>query len=395
MDAVSHFNLTNIKYRIEVKDYSIYDTEFDGTAGMVMMNTEILAGKVPDMILCFGIPYNQFASKGLFEDLYTYIDSDAELKRSDFQENIMKALEINGSLYQAVPGFLIFTLIGNPDVVGYESGWTLDEFYSFINSHKEELELFEYFTQKMILEEICANNWDYLINWEIGKCQFDSEFFVKLLELAREFPEEFDSNNYYDEWPEMMRSGRISLYTAQVRNFQSIQAHKLLFGRSFVYKGYQSENSNGHELITYAGVAMTSTSENKEGVWEFLRGLLMEEYQKKVTLMFPINIHALESMRDESMSATYDMNETGIQIEVPKSSETWGSLQIDYYASTQEEIDKVMALINSVEKLATYDLSVMRIILEEAEAYFQGYRSVEETAQIIQSRVSIYVAEQS
>ena len=54
----------------------------------------------------------------------------------------------------------------------------------------------------------------------------------------------------------------------------------------------------------------------------------------------------------------------------------------------------IMDLINSAERTASYDESIMEIIRDEAAAFFAGQKSAKETAAVIQSRVNIYVNEQ-
>jgi hypothetical protein len=44
------FNRSNSDYRIEVEDYSEYNTNDDYTAGLTKLTTEIISGKVPDIL---------------------------------------------------------------------------------------------------------------------------------------------------------------------------------------------------------------------------------------------------------------------------------------------------------------------------------------------------------
>ena len=67
--AVIDFNRKNERYRIEVEDYSQYNTDEDYSAGLTKLTTELLAGNVPDIIDLNGLPYTQLAAKGLLEDL--------------------------------------------------------------------------------------------------------------------------------------------------------------------------------------------------------------------------------------------------------------------------------------------------------------------------------------
>ena len=65
-----------------------------------------------------------------------------------------------------------------------------------------------------------------------------------------------------------------------------------------------------------------------------------------------------------------------------------------YRLATQEEVDKVMELMD-LAKPVSYngDDEISKIINEEAEAFFKGQKSVDEVAGIIQNRVNNYVGE--
>ena len=67
-------------------------------------------------------------------------------------------------------------------------------------------------------------------------------------------------------------------------------------------------------------------------------------------------------------------------------------LDYTYRDATQEEIDRIFELIEGMQ-LTDMDMDVFFIIKEEIEAYFKDQKSIEEVAQIIQSRVQIYVDE--
>ena len=70
-----------------------------------------------------------------------------------------------------------------------------------------------------------------------------------------------------------------------------------------------------------------------------------------------------------------------------------GSISI--YAMTQEQVDQILDLINTTTAVYGYDESILNIISDEAAAYFAGEKSLDDTANMIQSRVNLYVAEQS
>ena len=63
--------------------------------------------------------------------------------------------------------------------------------------------------------------------------------------------------------------------------------------------------------------------------------------------------------------------------------------------ATQEEIDGIRHLIESARPLSWESEEIYAIIGEESASYFAGQKSADETAKIIQSRVQIYVSENS
>ena len=60
---------------------------------------------------------------------------------------------------------------------------------------------------------------------------------------------------------------------------------------------------------------------------------------------------------------------------------------------TQEDVDKIYELINSVDAVVRSDDEINKIIEEESGAFFAGKKSVNDVANIIQSRVELYISE--
>ncbi|MGN1001262.1 MAG: extracellular solute-binding protein, partial [Oscillospiraceae bacterium] len=234
-DLIIDFNKKNTQYRIEVRDYSEYNTEDDYSAGQTKLTTEILSGNVPDIIDLNGMPTERMAAKGLLQDLYPYLDSDSELSRDDFFANVLAALEIDGALYRTVSTFSISTVIGASSVVGDEPGWTLDEFKAAYARMPEGCTVFnEYVTQSDILSQTLAFEMDSLVNWATGECSFDSDTFKNILAFADSFPSEFDWENWdYNEsggTVSRLQSGRQMLMTANISDFEDPQLYHALFG---------------------------------------------------------------------------------------------------------------------------------------------------------------------
>ena len=62
---------------------------------------------------------------------------------------------------------------------------------------------------------------------------------------------------------------------------------------------------------------------------------------------------------------------------------------------TEAEITQFQELLRRMEHTTLYDETAFEIVSTEIAPFLAGQRSAEETASIIQSRMSIYVSEQS
>jgi ABC-type glycerol-3-phosphate transport system substrate-binding protein len=387
------FNKTNEKYRIHVNEYGSEDY----TAGLAQLNSDIISGNSPDIIDLSNGSTQQYIEKGILEDLYPFMEKDTELKREDYLENVLKAYERDGKLYGLLPSFGISTLIGKTSDVGDKMGWTLNDLMTLVKSKPAGTEIFEYASKESILSTMCIYGMDQYVDWETGKCSFDSDSFIQLLEFSNTFSSE--SEYSYDEnapsMPTKIQNGQLLLTNLSINDVPSYQMYKAIFAEPLTFIGYPTDEGTGSAITTgEVLLAMSSKSKNKDGVWEFMRSFLTSEYQNSPDMWsFPIMKSALQAKFDLAMTPEYYVDETGKQVEQMKTSWGYDDFNVDIYAATQEDIDTIMNLINSVDKTYEWDTNMYTIISEESAAFFAGQKNAKEVADIIQSRIQIYVNE--
>jgi len=395
------FNRRSNTVRITVKDYSEFNTEDDYNAGLTKLATEIISGDVPDLLDVSGLPIKQYVAKGLIEDLYPYLDSDSTLSRDSLVQGFRRAMEINGGLYQASPNFTIMTVVGRGSVVGREPGWTLSELMDLMAQMPEGTDYFDmYTTRDTILNQALMFNMDSFVDWQTGKCSFDSDEFIKLLEFANSFPAEFDWENYdweidYESEFSRIRTGKQLLSMFYAYSFDYFQMYNAMFEGDMVFKGFPSGSGVGNVMQVDTGLAMTTRCKDKESAWQFVRTLFTEEYQNEnARWNFPTNQKVFDDILKEAMTPQYYTDENGEQVEISKGSWGWEDDQIiEIYALKQEEADRILELINSVQSMAGYDEEIYNIIVDQTAAYFNGQKSARDTAALVQSRVNLYVNE--
>ena len=413
--AIINFNKSNDLYHIDVMDYSEYNTEEDYEAGMTKLKTEILSGNVPDILDLSQMPLGQFAARGLLEDLYPYIDADPELSREDMIQNVLQAFEHDGKLYQTLSSFSVYTAIGAERVVGDRNSWTVDEFQAALRDLQAEQEgataFDKYVTRSDVLQLCLYLDMGSFVDWSTGSCSFDSPEFVKLLEFANSFPSEFDWENYEwtaddDSYTRLM-TGRQMLETTSIGEFNGLQTYDALFGGRAVCIGFPTAYGTGSMFNDNSSnvFAMSSKCSDKDAAWQFLRQFFTEGYQAGDNYYyygFPTNKNAFEKKMKEAMTPEYekDMNgnyildENGEKIELSMGGfSTGGGFEFRYHAVTEDEAAQIRALIESTTKVLDYDQSIYDIVQEQIAPYFDGQRSAEDVAKLVQSKASIYVNE--
>ncbi len=399
---VLDFNKAHDDIRIVVRDYSEYNTEEDYSAGQTKLITEILSGNAPDILYSSGMPISQFAGKGLLVDLWTLIDADAELSREDLMTEVFDAMSVNGKLYTVTDSFNIQTVVGKASVVGDEIGWTLDELMALKAQMDPEVTIFgAYDTKEGILQSCVSRAADSFVNWDEKKCYFDSEEFIDMLEFANSSPKEFDYEDF--DWQEYgseysrVRNGKQLCTSYWLSSFDDMQYLKAMLGGDMTFIGYPSSTGNGNVFSVGSGYSIFAGCEHMDEAWAFVRELLLEENQVSDWMWeFPTNRNAFQTLVDQAMEQEYyEDPETGEMIPQPKTT-YWdeNDEQVDIYALSQEEYDMFMELYRSCKSVSSYNQNIWDIISSEVGAYFDGQKSAEETARLIQSRVSLYVMEQ-
>ena len=60
---------------------------------------------------------------------------------------------------------------------------------------------------------------------------------------------------------------------------------------------------------------------------------------------------------------------------------------------SQEQVERIVGFILSVDKCYYYNESIMNIINEEMDAFYTGQKTAQEVAKTIQNRAQLYVDE--
>lgn len=387
------FNKSQDKYQIMVKDYSSYD---DPTT---QMNNDLLAGDIPDIIDLSSISAEKYISKGMLLDLYTLMDKDPDIKKDDFIDNILKVMETDGKLYHITPTFGVNVLIGKTSDIGGRDKFTVQDLIDLEQSKGGDTKAFYMRSNSSVLNMICTANYEDYIDWNTGKCSFDSDEFIKLLEYANTYPKDEDINwdEDYESLPTQIRNGKVIFADIYSLGMEEIELYNEMFQDDISFIGYPSDKSAGASASMNMDLGIYAKSKNVDGAWEFLKTFLTKDYTCNNSSIyysgFPLRKDALEYQIKRYSATEKYTDEYGNEIEPYQSSWGYDDLDVEIGPLSEDQVNKLREVIASVDHLYVYNDDIMTIIADETGAYFSGQKSAKDVADIVQNRVSNYVNE--
>lgn len=392
---VIEFNKKNDTYRISLIDYSSESGEYE--EGISRMNTDIVSGKVPDIILLDdSMPTDSYISKGLFADLLPLIEKDEEIDRNDLMPNVMEAFSRDGKLYRLIPSYSIRTIVAKTSDVGEERGWTVEEAMALWDSKPEGTEFIAGATRSEMLNMCMSFAGSQFVNYSTGDCDFNNEGFLNLLEFLKRFPVEISDDYYTDEYwssyDSLWRTGKVITQQMYLGDFRNLNyTEKGTFGEPITMIGFPSTDQDGSVLVPTMQFAISAKSKNQDAAWQFLRYYLTEDYQNEAP-GFPLSMKVLEKRAEEAMDRPYYIDENGNK-EYYDDIIYIDDVEVTIEPMTREEVDHFMEILKTFKNVGRYDDTLINIISEEAEPYFNGQKNAGEVAQIIQNRAQIYLHE--
>lgn len=246
----------------------------------------------------------------------------------------------------------------------------------------------------MLRELLCLGG-DRFVDWEAGTCRFDSEEFKDLLAFCNSFPSQDELRDGVSVAG--LAGGTQMLCEWQLTDFYAVQDMAFLFGGEVTFVGYPNEwDEVGSAFFLPSSYAVSSASAHKDGAWAFLRTLLLPGAPANMFREFPTNKADFQQLAEQVMTPE-QVDASGR--EIPTTGRYYGELDgmelhCTYHAVTPEEYGQIMDLYNAIDQVYAGDNEINEIAVSAAGAYFAGDKTLDEAAELIQNRASLYVNEQ-
>lgn len=387
---VELYNQSQDDYRIEIQQYE--RSEIPEEDGVLRLQREIVSGNGPDLI-DFGNGYTTSDIVGKYtEDLSAYLGEEG---RKACFDNILTAFSYQEGLYAVPLGFLLKSFAGRTENLGGRSSWTIGEMLECIQGQEKQRLLYPGAFKLDVFATILTGSMEYYIDWETGECTFDGEEFRAVLEFCDSFSDRLDMEPDFSMKKAFLEDEAL-LLPVRIGTVYDICEEELIFdGQEVTFVGFPVTGGSGTMIESCGPVlAVSSGSRHKEAAWEFIRRCLEPPAQRELPSGFPVCRGVLEERLEDAMKTEYETDENGREQPVVKHQVLFeGEEPVDIYSITQEQADRLLALLEGARACSQTDDKIYQIFLDEAGGYFSGDKSLEETADVIQARVSMYVAE--
>lgn len=355
IEPINRFNRSSGEYRIEVVTFS------SATDLQLLMQSD-----TPPDLICWDGDWVEsppsarlYAAKGYLADLEPLLEQDEEFSMDDLIPRCVELLrETYGGMYVLPYAFYARTIMAPREYVGDDMGWTLEEFCNMANSLPDDVTLWSS-GGDTLLSMILGTNGSRFVDYEAGTCDFENQTFIDLLNVCRDRCTEGD-----DTEDDMLQVIPIMGQFAQFTYNNLLPAKAA--GKTLI--GYPGAEGNGMCLTFQQCMSITASAKHPDAAWQFLRMFLSDDVQKETRIFTPIREDVYQELENDMVKNNPD-------------------------EATQEEYAEAIAMPYDAGCVMVYDDPAMEIALEEAAAFFAGDKTAEDTASVIQSRVSIYLGE--
>lgn len=382
--AVVAYNRFSKEGKVEIVEYY----EGDYNKALDKLKLDIISGNAPDIMNISNINAEIFADKGVFADLYQYMEEDEELHKEMLLEPVRKAYESDGHLYSMGAAFQLHTMWGASSVFENKTGISMSELQRILESRGKTINaVYGFSADEPVLTTLTTFALDEFIDWDSKVCSFSNEYMRNLLDFAANYT----GGVNYGSIRKGIEAGEILLVVGQVSCVADYQIQRELFGGEISFVGYPTVKGNGTGLGLLGGeMAINANGSHDKLAWDFVKYYIRNGYMGQGFPTLKVNFDAaMQAAMQEDISVSAD----GTNI-VPKKALQEGPGSYVYaYAASQAEVDAVVRLIESTEARYKYNVDIQNIINEEAASYFSGQKDFETVADIIQNRVQNYLDE--
>ena len=376
------------------------------------LNTEIMAGNGPDVIMLDGLPIESYLAKGMLADLSENLKAAEE--KEEFFDNITRVYEEDGKIYAIPTRFRIPLLMGNEEFVSnIQDLSSLSAVMEEMREKNPEGSILSAYTPEILLKMLAIASEP---TWSKEDGNLQEETVKEFLTQAKKiYDNEISgiSDLEKEEFLNSVRGSDDSSGTAEetaldiswsILNFLTKSQAQLAIGASqqvsldftnvisvprvkpeVVYKPLSLQAENVFQAESIVGVSAKAAE--SEMAREFVEMLLSYNVMSMQQEPYPVNAASFDSLFDTDMEGDGAFGSMGI------SKDAGSVATLDLYWPNEEEQKGLEQMVRSLKTPYLPGSPIEQAVLEAGVSVLEGNMSVDEGVAQIKQKIQLYLSE--
>lgn len=375
------------------------------------LNTEIMAGKGPDVLFLDGMSSNYYEKKGILEDISDIVDKN----KDDLFEGITAEYSNSKKVYM-FPLMVSFpVIIGEKNFVSEvndfeslskEANNKLSEQSTqvmYLYNPEDLVNLMYYTSSDKIIEDNKINE-SYLMQflqntkelYSLIKNKTSKEDYDAYNRSKEEFTKIYGDSNKYSQNTYLLKQLsttyflRKDLIKIDIGNISSMEdiVNMLSVINKMGDLGYKQFSADGdNRFIPRKIISINSKSESKKLAKEFVSSMFEIDYQiNEGNSGLPVNREALSSIYDKNIE-NKNLGSIGV------GTDDGNVIECKNVWPTMEEYNGILNIMNNLDKKANIDKSILDPIIDGTNKYISEEYSLDEAVKYISKQLQIKLSE--
>lgn len=377
-----------------------FETGYTGEDGVTLpdavrtLNTELMAGEGPDLLILDGLPADSYVQKGILEDVTEIVEPEKER----LFYNIISSYNNAGNIYKVPTAFCVPVILGDEETVAAEN---MDELMGVFE--KKAGAGIPFITPRDLAETACS----LFITSDIMQDTVDegklAGFYEDLERIAGQVmpDEERQAMEYYnrmtywaEHYPFAGCNPELELYFGEAQagvdkisiyeDYMHILAVCKEKGLSYQYLNREK----GNHFIAKSVLGINHTGKNPEAARQFLKYYLSGETLNGDHLG---SFSVIRSVMEDTGSGRY-ISENGESLGGTSRKDTPEKV-MNLYKITPAELRELQTFFEGCDQPAADDPMVLRTVMEQADACLFEGKDPKSAAKDVCSEINLYLNE--
>lgn len=377
------------------------------------ISTALMSGQGADLLAMDILPINNYVESGQLENLKEYMENDADFNKSDYRENILKALEFQNGMWLMPLDYRFDYYAYDSTLLGEQQNFGTDQAFStkqLIEIGKSDFDgnnkIFSapaYLSSGNgdLFSQLFKENYNTFVDTNNKTANFNDGKFKELIEEVKGLADDgYISHSISTGSSDLLQSAMetpTERFMFKTKSQFSLiqQTHpdpefNMMISTSEVGNGIEDDDEiagicaedSGVVPFTYdMAFGINANSNNKQTAWEFIKFLLSYEIQaspEMSVISLPINNQAradrAEDLYKMLLTGGTDLGETEKQ-------------------ALNNYLEAVESMSDQMNGYTFKDSTIQDMVTSEMAYYFDGTKSSDQVCEVLQNKVDLYLNE--